>query len=456
VAQLIAMRSRGHFSLDTPNPCVLLVAAKWWPLSARMAIALSRYGCHVSAICPTGHPLTHVSGVRHLYPYGGISPLSNLRRALQECRPDIVVPCDDGAVAQLHALHEIEPPLQALIERSVGPAESFSVVKSRYRLLNAAIELGVRVPRTRRVQSADDLARWHAEVGSGAVLKVDGECGGHGVRMTHSLEKSLAAWRELRSACGAVTAWKRLAIDRDPLALWQRRGGRDVTVQEFIVGRPANAMLVCWRGKLLSIVCVVVVAADGPTGAATVVRVIQNEAMLRAAQLIVARFGLSGFYGLVFIIQSGTGLPFLIEMNPRCTQLGHLELPVQGSLAGVFSAILRGGPLPEVKDPVRRNTIAFFPQALAAGEGCRPHIDASYHDLPLEEPDLVQELMRKPWPQRRWAARIYHAFKPRDRAVPVFFESLDTDAEPHTAADFRGVSRLRTAPAGVEAAAVVR
>ena len=30
--------------------------------------------------------------------------------------------------------------------------------------------------------------------------------------------------------------------------------------------------------------------------------------------------------------------------------------------------------------------------------------------MPAEEPGLVAELMLKSWPQRRWAARIYHAF----------------------------------------------
>ena len=132
-----------------------------------------------------------------------------------------------------------------------------------------------------------------------------------------------------------ATAWKRLAIDRDPLALWLRRRHRvpQVSVQEFIPGRPANSMLVCWRGELLSLVSVVVVAADGPTGAATIVRVVQDERMKNAARLVASRLMLSGFYGLDFIMESGTGVPYLIEMNARCTQLGHIEFAGQGRLA---------------------------------------------------------------------------------------------------------------------------
>jgi hypothetical protein len=283
------------------------------------------------------------------------------------------------------------------------------------------------VPRTQRVEKVEDLATWHADNPCAVVLKVDGESGGNGVRISHSLDESLAAYRELHESCSFATAWKRLAIDRDPLALWlrQRHRVREVTVQVFIRGRPANSMLVCWRGKLLSIVSVVVVAAEGPTGAATIVRVIQSGRMKKAAELVVSRLKLSGFYGLDFVIEAGTSMPYLIEMNPRCTQLGHLEFVGDGCLAGVLSAVLCGEPPPRARNPIGSDKIALFPQALAAGEVCRPHIEASHHDVPSEEPQLMDELMLKSWPQRRWPARLYHAFRPLHHADPILFEDID-------------------------------
>jgi hypothetical protein len=372
-----------------------------------------------------------VSGIRRIYPYRGLSSLSSLQLALKDYRPDVVIPADDGVVTQLHALHELDPSLRSLIERSLGPPESYSVAESRYRFLSTALELGIRVPRTRRVEKAEDLMSWHAENGSAAVLKVDGESGGNGVRISHSLDESLAAWRALGMPRSFATAWKRLAIDRDPLALWLRRrqSAREVTVQKFIPGRPANSMLVCWRGELLSTVSVAVVAAEGPTGAATIVRVIQNEQMRKAAELVVSRLNLSGFYGLDFIIESGTGVPYLIEMNPRCTQLGHIEFADQGCLAGVLSAVLRGKPRPQIRNPIpAADTIALFPQALAAGDACRAHIEASYHDVPSEDPLLMRELMLKSWPQRQWGARVYHALKPIGRVDTILFEDPGTAA----------------------------
>jgi ATP-grasp domain len=374
--------------------------------------------------------LTFVSGLRRVYPYRGLYPARSLRNALFACQPDVVVPCDDGVVAQLHALHALEPSLRPLIERSLGAPENFSLIENRYLFLSAAIDLGIRVPKTRRVATVDDLVAWHVEFGSSAVLKVDGESGGNGVKISYSLDESIAAWRELQMPCSSMTAWKRLVIDRDPLALWRRaKRGREVTIQEFIPGRPANSMFACWGGQLLAIVSVAVVASEGPTGAAIIVRVIKDEQVTKAAERVASKLKLSGFFGMDFILDSRTGTPYLIEMNPRCTQLGHIEFFDQGSLAGAFSAVLRGELLPpSIQKSAQIHQIALFPQALAAGEIFRPYVDSSYHDVPSEEPKLQAELMLKVWPHRRWAARLYHAFRPVNRAVPILFEDLDSNS----------------------------
>ena len=424
--------------MNSGHPTVLLVAAKWWPLSARMAAALVRLDCIVSVLCPPHHPLTFVEGIREVYSLKGLLSMASMQRALHESRPDFVIPCDDGVVAQLHAVHRADPSLRPLIERSLGPAEGFAVAESRFELLSRAREWGIRVPMTRRVTSSEDLERWHEEVAPTAVLKVDGESGGHGVRISRSLKDSIAAWRAFRRPRGSFAAWKHLIIDRDPLALWSRRQKilRDVTVQQFIQGRPANAMLACWQGRLLAAVYVTVVATEGPTGASTIVRLIQNEEMRTAAERVAAGLKLTGFYGLDFILENASGVggsaslvgrpAYLIEMNPRCTQLGHIELPKQGSLAANFNAAMRGRDRPVITNPIGKQTIALFPQALMAGEACRPYIDASYHDVPLNDTKLMTELLLKSWPQRQWLARLYHSLQPLDRSEPVVYEAAET------------------------------
>jgi hypothetical protein len=407
------------------RPSVLIVAAKWWSTSARLAIALVRDGCRVGAIYPAGHPLKCISGIEYSRRYRGMRSLKCLHRCISEWKPDIVIPFDDGVVAQLHELHQQEPALRDLIERSIGAPEGYAVVDSRFQLLSMAASLNIRVPRTVRVNSMQDLVDWHHNNEAICVLKVDGESGGNGVRISRSLDQSLAAWRELSMRPTAAHAWKRLIIDRDPLAIWVRsnRGGREVTIQEYIAGRPANSMLACRGGAVISQAAALVVASDGPTGAATIIRPVIDRRMALAGELLAAKLRLSGFCGLDFMVETATGNPYLIEMNPRCTQLGHLELSGQGSLAAACCADLKGESPCSPLHPIRPGPIALFPQAFAGMAAQSPHLDSSYHDIPWEEPRLVHELMLEPWPIRRWGARLYHLFRPVSRHVPVEFEA---------------------------------
>lgn len=400
--------------MEDNRPSVLIVAAKWWPLSARLAIALLRHGCRLSALCPTGHPLTLIGGLERIERYRGTQSLASLSGMLRDLRPELIIPCDDGVVAQLHTLHAHDPSVRPLIERSLGDPQSYPTTTNRYRLLNTAAELGILVPETRRAESADDLVSWHQQVAPAAVLKIDGECGGNGVRICNSLDESQAAWRALTTPPSLATAWKRLIINRDPLALWTQRSRRpiEVTVQRLIRGRPANSMLACRDGELLALVSVAVLATEGPTGAATVIQRIQSEAMEHAAKQLARRLHLTGFYGLDFIIETASEDPYLIEMNPRCTQLGHLRFGTAPDLAAALLANLKGELPCAIGEPLPLDTVALFPQALNALNQDSRSACRGYLDVPWDEPKLVAELKLQSWPERRWLSRLYHAAKP--------------------------------------------
>jgi hypothetical protein len=403
----------------------LIAAAKWWHLSARLALALRSQGCAVSALCPDAHPLTKVKGLEAVHAYSGLNSLSSLARAIEKIHPDIVIPCDDGVVAQLHALHANASRMRALIERSLGQPDAFAIVASRYRLMSVAAELGIAIADTRSLLSSHDIARWHEEVGSTCAIKVDGESGGNGVRMCSSQQEAPVAWRELSVPPSLATTAKRFIIDRDPLAVWCYRnvGNPQITAQRIIHGHPANCMVACQSGEVISLLSVAVLATDGPTGAAMIVRRIREERMALAAKRLAQRLQLSGFFGLDFIIDDRTGIPVLIEMNPRATQLGHLEFADQASLAAAFVAAWRGEAIPRPQAPISSDTVGLFPQALKAGAS--RHRAMSHLDVPRNEPELHEELRRDPWPQRRWLARIYHTLRPIKQAQIVEYEVLE-------------------------------
>ena len=363
-----------------------------------------------------------MNGVERLFKYRGLNSLGALKSAIVESSPDIVVPCDDGVVFQLHGLYSGYPGLRNLIEKSLGAPEMYSTIQSRGALLATAAELGIRTPVTDTLSSEAYLEKWRME--DVTVLKADGTWGGSGVEIAHSHSEAVEAYRHLSRPKGLRVAWKRLFVNHDALALWFWRNRKEpsVTIQQFIPGHPANTMFVARDGEVLASVTVEAVASQGATGAATVARLIRNPEISQAARLLARKLRLNGFHGIDFVIEHETGAAYLIEMNPRTTQLGHLRLPGQGDLAGVFTAALTGNCIcpPPASDCITADTIAFFPQAFSWNPRS-PYLRHGYHDVPWEEPALVRELLQQPWPYRQPIARVYHYLRPLKKEYELHF-----------------------------------
>jgi ATP-grasp domain len=408
---------------DNTQPIFLLAATTWWPLSARLAVALLQYGCSVEALCPTGHPLRHVKGVRRCHTYSRLNSLGTLQNAIAATSPQLIIPCDDGVVSQLHHLYKKEPKLRALIARSLGAAAHFDVVDSRERLQEVAQELDIRVPQRSPARSIEDLRSWFEHIGGTVVLKRDGTWGGYGVRVARSITEAAEELNRMLRPMPWPVTWKRMMVDRDPLALWNKRHENPtVTLQQFVPGRPANLMMACWKGQVLGAVIVEVLWSQGATGSAMVVRLIDHSEIAQAACRLAKRLELSGFHGLDFILDPDSGAAYLIEMNPRCTQLGHLPIAGQGDLAGLLCRKL--GVLPTITPPIgltSGETIAFFPKAFSLME-TDGHPTIGYEDQPRENPELIEELLKEDWPDRQWQARLYHRVRPRTIPKPTLCE----------------------------------
>ena len=402
-------------------PAVLLADTSKWACSARLAIALSKAGVAVSAICPAfDHPLLKTRAVRRSYSYSALYPAEALAGAIAEVNPDVVIPCDDRAVEHLHELHAktcaVPSQLRVadLIERSLGPRDSFLASASRQVFLEAAEQAGARVPRTRLLSCADDLTLWAGEQPLPWVLKADGTWGGKGVNIVRSLQDARRSFSKLTRFFGTARAVKRLVVNHDPFWLrpaW-RRTKPAVVVQSFVQGRPANCAFLAWHGAIQAGFSVEVVSTAGPTAPATVVRVVDNAEMKRAAELVARRLGLSGFFGLDFVIEDATGDAYLIEMNPRITPLCHLQLGRERDMVRALGEMLSGTTLPSVAPVTQNELIAYFPDALLYQSDL---LESCYLDVPEGEPELVEDLLR-PIPNKKALARMQRAMA--DRCPP--------------------------------------
>lgn len=411
---------------------VLLISSIRWPLTAKLALTFLRQGCKVEVVCPQDHPFSFVGGINKVYRYSGVNSFRSLDEAIRSAEPDLLVPCDDGVVWQLHELHRTRAEFRALIERSLGAAAGYEAVASRAKLMQIAQELHIRAPRTIEVHGLVDVQAWFSAPGkeTSGVLKLDWTCGGKGVQIVHSLPEGAQALALMRRPLTLATALGRWLLIHDALAFWKWKNLRlpGITLQQFVQGRPANTMLACREGKVLAMLTVEVLCAQSSTGTALVVRRIENEEIRSAGERIAQRLELSGFHGLDFMIEDETEHAYLIELNPRVTQLGHLRTTNQGTtnqgdVVGAFCCAFGGPDLAQSNRAkagvIHEETIAFFPEAIFANPKC-PYLASSYVDVPWEEPRLVMELVRRDWRDRRLLARLYRALKPEKKSSAVF------------------------------------
>ncbi len=388
---------------------ILIFHTLEWTNAARMALAFKSIGCSVSALCLRGHPLRTIASLERVYDYNPLVRIRSLRMAIEDADPDLVIPCDDTAVILLHRLYRLagkqnqpRARIRALIERSLGAPDNYQLITTRSMLPRLAQSGSVLLPRTASVTSLRSLKEWLLQEEAPAVLKADHSWGGWGVRIIPNAAEAKAAFRSMTGIPHVALAAKRLLWDRDPelSARLVRRRRSILTIQAFINGTVANCSVACWQGTVVASVAVEVLAAHGPTGNATVVRVTDNRDMIETASRIVQQISGSGLFGFDFILEEGSGRAFLLEVNPRATQISHLALGKGHDLAAALHARLVDEPVRDTPPVTQQRMIAFFPQELRRDPSSR-FLRSAYHDMPDEETALVQAFLAPPRGMRR-------------------------------------------------------
>jgi hypothetical protein len=395
------------------KPTVLLVATTNWVPTARLAVALAGAGFRVEALCPAQHPVGETQAASRRHNYQGLTPLRSLVRAIVVAKPDLVVPGDDLAARHLHELYfrresysRDAGKIGALIERSLGSAKSFAIAQSRAAFMDIAREEGIRVPTTGVVEVAADIRTCLEKVGLPAVLKADGTSGGEGVRTARTAEEAQRAFRKLHAPPLVARAIKRALIDRDTTLLSRSLLRRHplISVQSFVAGHEATSTIVCWKGSVLASLHFEVLRKCNAAGHATVVRLIENAEMSSAVEKVVRRMGLSGVCGFDFMLEGGTGHAYLIEMNPRATQVGHITLGAGHDLPGALYSAVSGHPSRVAPAVTESDTIALFPHEWARDPQSE-FLRTGYHDVPWDTPKLVHTCVLRGQKQSVWYSR---------------------------------------------------
>jgi hypothetical protein len=401
---------------------VLIATTTWWPSAAYLAISSNRAGARVFSLCPVGNPVRKLKFLEGRQTYSATEATKSLERSITSFEPDLIVPMDDRVVEHLHSLYarvvtatdHVGTAVRAVIERSIGAPSGYRLSGTRHAFLEEMRKVGVLVPAGAELSSIDDLEAWSAGHAPPWVVKAEGSWGGSGVLVATTLAEAKSAYAELSSPLAIHKALRFRLVDRDPFAMARffERKKRKVMAQAHIRGRQVTCMVASWRGRRLASVNAEVLSTQGRVGASTVLRLIENSYMDEVAAATAERLGLSGFFGLDFIIEETSGKCFLIEMNPRATQLGHIRLQGADLVAHLLEAagadVSSSRPLAD-HGPV----IAFFPQALRFLEE-DINLGQIPIDVPWSQPELVEELLRLPWTKRGVLARLEAAFRRND------------------------------------------
>lgn len=405
-------------------PRILLTATLRWPIAARLAIAFANMGCHVEVACPRQHPAHKTHAIHKIHFYGTLKPLASLRTAIQSAAPDLIIPCDDSAAAHLHQLYaDTTTPsaiaLRLLIEHSLGTPGVCTLATARGEFMALAAKLGVQVPQTTVINSNRDLGLWLLQHPLPAVIKMDCTWGGQGTVIVRSPEEAWQVYRTMTARPPIINALARTLLDRDPSIFLHavKHVQPVITLQDFIPGTPANRAVACWQGQVLAGISVEALKTQHATGPATVVRVIDHPQMTNAAARLVQRLGISGLWGLDFILEAGTGNAYLIEMNPRATPICHLPLGAGQDLPAALYTQLTGHPPTTPATNIPQDVIAMFP-----GEWRRdpasPYLYSAYYDIPWDEPELTLECIGRPWSERGLLARLWALLRWRKSRQP--------------------------------------
>jgi hypothetical protein len=391
------------------QPVVLIASTAWWAFPARIAMHCAARGLSVAAICGRGHPLTKTAAVQTHFRYDAARPWRALEAAIQASKASTVIPCDDRALLHLHRLHATtkNDAVRAVIERSLGDPAAFPVLDDRAALAACARQLQIDAPETLPVDSASALDTALDRLGLPAVLKVDGTWGGFGVAIIRTRQQALDHYRRLSQPISFGRAFKRLLVDRDAFHMLPWLHGRSprVSLQAYVPGKPANSVSVACDGRILSTVCAVAVSIQRPLGASCVVQIIEHAGMVQAAEKLARELKLSGVFGLDFLLDDASGIAHLVEMNARATPLCHLSFGAGRDPVGGIAEIAGSPVIGEAPCVTDRDIIAYFPQAWHTAPQDRWLRDG-FHDVPWEDPGLLAELLRRPWPDRGWLASL--------------------------------------------------
>jgi predicted ATP-grasp superfamily ATP-dependent carboligase len=357
-----------------------------------MPAELGRAGFDVALLAPRGslaERSRYLAKVGHLAanatPFDWVFAFVAMVRATS---PRLVVPCDDTAVRLLQMLALSPPPglkpelheeLGALVRASLGNPEHYLASVDKARLPAAAEALGVRVPPYAIAAGVDEAQAFAADRGYPVVLKRSHGAAGEWVAIASGPDELADSYARFAAARSSDIAG---------------RGDASILVQAHIAGKVFSQAMAAWNGTALAGFVREKLLTHPPLGPATVVRCVRMPEIRRYSEQLATGLGMSGFFGLEYIVDDGAGDAYLLEINRRATPATPLGSMIDVDLCAALLAAVNGQPPPGRRDldPGEEHSIAQFPQEWLRDPQSRYLRDFRV-DAPWDDPEVMEAML---------------------------------------------------------------
>lgn len=368
--------------------------------SARLVKALDAAGFRVAALCEHDNPLAKTRYLDKHYPLRDVLSSRHfelrLAKAMEDWKPELVIPADERVVACLHALVRRvmsggtsclnEAALTTVID-SFGDPDHFDATLLKSSTLQLAKKLRLRVPEGKTVSSSYAAVSAAATIGFPVYVKTSFSWAGQGVSFCRNTNEVAAAvtlarprsWIRLRSLIKRV-------MHRD----WYPTETA-IDVQRSIAGRPAMYAAVAIQGRMVSGFAGITRQTCAANGPSSIVWIGADAEMERMSEIMIRALGATGFIAFDFMIDDVTGDIYLLECNPRPIPVCHLGSRIGIDLCAALRAELSGEEQVSVGEVIGE-TITLFPQEWQRNpDGIAD--TANYVDIPLDDPVLLRAMV---------------------------------------------------------------
>lgn len=419
---------------------------------ARMPEALEAAGFEVAALCPRDCDIVYTRHLKRHYAYGatpsrsvmqwartvagawapravervrrvfgpvlnrvveaehsGARMLAFLIEAVRDWRPVFIL-CGDEPTRLLlcsavRAANAGRSPLPddvlSIVRLSLGDPEFFEQTNRKSALMAYCARAGYPAPPNEVVTLPEQVDTFAARHGYPVMLKLDFQAGGWGVASASSSDEARDAMRRLAEIS---------PYDHPPQCAANEivvspSGPPTLSVQKQIDGPGRNVCLAAIDGKVLANFTVVKHIATKRFAPSSVVRFVFHEETDRIARGLIEHLRFTGICDIQFIVDRDTGKSYVIELNPRPTPSCHLGDRFGADLSRALHAAL-GGPAYQAAMPKDLDwTVARFPQEWLRDPNSE-WLTTVYHDVPWDDPGLIERLCGGPEAARRFYAQF--------------------------------------------------